>query len=70
MGTAHVEQLDAVFHHTQGCVVICEVVGVLAADIAGFCEGRDGVGGALGADALIGAAVHELQKLNGEFYVA
>ena len=54
----------------QEPVRLREVVGVGAADVAAVGQGREGRQGSRDAEPVVGAAVHELQELDGELDVA
>ncbi len=70
MRAAQVVQLEQVLGLAQEAVGGGQVVGVLAADIAAPRERRQGGQGTRGAHPLVGAAVDELQQLDGELNVA
>ena len=65
-----VDELEAMFHGAQPDVRVGEPVGIVARHVAALGEGAERVERRRRADALVGAAVHELEQLHGELDVA
>ncbi len=69
VGAAQPVELDAVLHGAQEAVGVVELDGVGPADIAAGGEGLQGVQGGAAAQGHVGAAVHQLEQLDGELDV-
>ena len=70
VGAAQAVQLQPVLDGAQPAVGLGEVARVLAADVAARRELLERDQRRAAADAVVGAAVHELQQLHGELDVA
>ena len=70
MGPRHAPHLQPVLQKPQEPVVLVELCGVLAADVAALAEGPECIEARACPDMLVGRAVHELQQLHGELDVA
>ena len=69
VGAAQPEELAAVLQQPQGLVAAAQGCGVGAADVSARAESVEGLQGGTHAQALVGAAVDELEELDGELDV-
>ncbi len=70
VGPAQARQLQAVLQHAEQAIVVRELAGLLAADVAAARERAERGQGAALVDLVVARAVHELQQLHGELDVA